>query len=125
MRFVAGLTSMIPRTHFLVDLIIDFARRDPAASLAVLDGLTFGRIAPPVEQRRRLPHPVLVVGHPSDPIHPFDDADTTARELSGARLVTARSIYEWRLSPKRLTEELAAFLEETWTAPHAARSDVH
>jgi hypothetical protein len=30
----------------LLDLLLDFVRRDPTASLAVLDGLTFGRIAP-------------------------------------------------------------------------------
>ena len=125
MGWAASLTRRIPRTHFLIDLIIDFARRDPAASLAVLDGLTFGRIAPPVEERRRLPHPALVIGHPSDPVHPFGDADTTARDLAGARLLTARSIYEWRLAPKRLNEELCLFLDEVWTAPHAARSDVH
>jgi len=43
---VSKLTRMIPRTHFLVDILFDFVRRDPAASLAVLDGLTFGRVAP-------------------------------------------------------------------------------
>jgi hypothetical protein len=83
----------------------------------VLDGLTFGRIAPPVDERRRLLQPALVIGHPADPIHPFSDADTTARELSGARLVQAKSIYEWRVAPRRLNEELVAFLDEVWSAP--------
>ena len=115
MRALQTLTRLIPRTHYLIDLIIDFVRRDPAASLAVLDGLTFGRIAPPVEQRRGLLQPTLVIGHPADPMHPFSDADTTARELVGARLVQARSIYEWRVRPKRLNEELAGFLEQVWS----------
>lgn len=117
MRLVAALTRRIPRTHFLVDLLLDFVRRDPTASLAVLDGLTFGRIAPPVAERHRLPQPTLVIGHPSDPIHPFSDADTTARELAGARLVEAGSIMEWRLRPSRLDAELAAFLDEVWATP--------
>ncbi len=119
MRLVSAITRRIPRTHWLVDVAIDFVRRDPAASLAVLDGLTFGRIAPPVAERRRLPHPTLVIGHASDPIHPFSDADTTARDLVGARLVKARSIYEWRLRPARLTSALTDFLDEVWAHPYA------
>ena len=117
MRLVAALTRRIPRTHFLLDLLLDFVRRDPTASLAVLDGLTFGRIAPPVAERRRLPQPTLVIGHPSDPIHPFSDADLTARELAGARLVEASSIMEWRMRPSRLDAELGDFLDEVWAAP--------
>jgi pimeloyl-ACP methyl ester carboxylesterase len=114
MGMVAGLTRRIPRTHFLLDTALDFVRRDPTASLAVLDGLTFGRIAPPVDQRRRLTHPALVIGHTSDPIHPFSDADTTSRDLAGARLVQASSLFEWRLHPARLTHELCRFLDDVW-----------
>ncbi len=114
MRLISKLTRKIPRSHFLVDVLLDFARRDPASSLAVLDGLTFGRIAPPLEQRRRIDKPALVIGHPSDPIHPFGDADTTARDLKRARLVKAGSIYEWRLRPARLNNELCEFLDEVW-----------
>jgi pimeloyl-ACP methyl ester carboxylesterase len=115
MRFVASLTRKIPRTHYLVDVLIDFMRRDPAASLAVLDGLIFGRVAPPLEARRLLQHPTLVIGHPSDPIHPFSDADRIARELPHARIIRASSIFEWRLRPSRLDAVLADFLDEVWT----------
>ncbi len=114
MGVVAAVTRRIPRTHFIVDLLIDFVRRDPAASLAVLDGLIFGRVAPPIDDRRALTHPTLVIGHPSDPIHPFSDADRIARELPHARLVTASSIAEWRIRPGRLTAELAGFLDDVW-----------
>lgn len=119
MRFVASLARRIPRTHFLVDVLLDFARRDPATSLAILDGLTFGRTAPPADVRRKIPHPALIVGHPKDPIHPFSDADMTARELPGARLLKARAIWEWRLMPRRLTDELCDFLDEVWSRPQA------
>jgi len=119
MRAVARATRKIPRTFFLVDLVIDFARRDPASSLAVLDGITFGRVAPPIEDRRRISHPTLVIGHPSDPIHPFSDADRTARELPKARMIEARSISEWRVRPARLNAELAAFLDQVWAEPAA------
>jgi pimeloyl-ACP methyl ester carboxylesterase len=95
-------------------MMIDFVRRDPLASLAVLDGLIFGRVAPPLDDRRALTQPTLVIAHPSDPIHPFSDADRIARELSNAQLVTAISILEWRTRPSRLTDELVAFLEGVW-----------
>lgn len=123
MGVVAAVTRRIPRTHYLIDLMIDFVRRDPVASLAVLDGLIFGRVAPPIDDRRSLAQPTLVIGHPSDPIHPFSDADRIARELVHARLVTASSIYEWRTRPKRLTDELVTFLDEAWR-PRAVVADV-
>ncbi len=119
MRLLSRIMRAVPRTHFLVDIMLDFVRRDPAASLAVLDGLTFGRIAPPFDERMKLKQPTLVVGHPSDPLHPFSDAAKTARELPGARLVAAKSIHEWRTRPARLTAELAKFLDEVWAEPVA------
>jgi pimeloyl-ACP methyl ester carboxylesterase len=115
MGVVAAIMRRIPRTYFLADLMLDFVRRDPLASLAVLDGLIFGRVAPPIEERRALPHPTLVIGHPSDPIHPFSDADRIARELAHARLITASSILEWRRRPERLDRALSAFLDEAWS----------
>jgi pimeloyl-ACP methyl ester carboxylesterase len=116
MERVAWLTRRLPRTRFLVDILLDFVRRDPRASLAVLDGIIFGRVAPPAEERRRIQQPVLVLGHRRDPIHPFSDADIMARELPDARLLEARSILEWRLAPSRLDDELCDFLDEVWRA---------
>src|SRR5690606_36452617 len=117
MRAFATLTRAIPRSNWLVDIPIDFVRRDPGSSLAILDGLTFGRIAPPVEERRLITQPALVLGHPSDPIPPFSDARRTAEELPNARFVRASSMYEWRFKPKRLDEELIGFLDEVWATP--------
>jgi pimeloyl-ACP methyl ester carboxylesterase len=114
MRLLSAVTRCIPRTHWLLDVLIDFVRRDPAASLAVLDGITFGRTAPPIAARRKLRQPTLVVGHARDPIHPFSDADIMARELPNARMVKARSILEWRVKPARLDAELIRFLDEVW-----------
>jgi len=119
MGWLAALTRRIPRSHFLIDIAIDFVRRDPAASLAVLDGLIFDRVAPPIDERNALAQPTLVIGHPSDPIHPFSDADRIARELAHARLVTAHSMFEWRVRPERLTRELLAFLDDVWSAERA------
>jgi pimeloyl-ACP methyl ester carboxylesterase len=122
MGVLSSVTRRIPRSWFLVDMMIDFVRRDPRASLAVLDGLIFGRVAPHVEERRGITQPTLVIGHPSDPIHPFSDADRIARELPDAQLVRAHSILEWRTRPQRLTNLLVEFLEHVWL-PAAQRSE--
>jgi pimeloyl-ACP methyl ester carboxylesterase len=114
MKAIASVTSQIPRTNYLIDLVLDWVRQDPEPSASVLEGLLLGRSAPPHEDRVRLDHPALVIGHPNDPLHPFNDADELVAEMHNARLVNANSILEWRVSPERLNNELAAFLDEVW-----------
>jgi pimeloyl-ACP methyl ester carboxylesterase len=109
------LASLVPRTSFLVDIALDWARRRPGPSIAVLEGLLLGETAPPREQRRLIERPALVVGHPRDPLHPFSDSGMLIEELPAARLVEANSIFEWRTRPARLDAELASFLDEVWT----------
>ena len=109
---LSRLTSAIPRTNFLLDIGLDWVRQRPGPSLAVLEGLLLGETAPHREQREKLTQPALVVGHPGDPIHPFSDAGMLLEEMPNARLVEAKSILEWRISP-RLDDELAGFVEET------------
>ncbi len=108
------LASLLPRTNFLLDIGLDWARRRPGPSIAVLEGLLLGETAPPREQRRLIDRPAFVVGHPGDPLHPFSDSGMLAEELPGVRLVEASSILEWRLRPQRLDEELAGFLDGVW-----------
>jgi hypothetical protein len=38
-------------------------------------------------------------------------------EVPNARLVDANSILEWRVSPARLNDELAAFLDQVFAEP--------
>jgi pimeloyl-ACP methyl ester carboxylesterase len=121
----------IPRTHYLLDIGLDWLRRDPDSSAAVLEGVLFGGAAPPREERQRIDHPALVIGHPNDPLHPFSDADMLVEEVSDARLVDANSILEWRLTPGRLDDELAAFLDQVYaesqqhgSRPARAASDI-
>jgi pimeloyl-ACP methyl ester carboxylesterase len=111
----------VPRTNFLLDILLDWVRREPDSSRAVLEGVLFGGAAPPREERERIDHPALVIGHPNDPLHPFSDADMLVEELPKARLVDANSILEWRLSPSRLNDELARFLDEVFAERAAAR----
>jgi hypothetical protein len=94
-------------------------RQDPEPSAAVFQGLFFGRTAPPRGERVKIETPALVIGHQYDIIHPFSDAGMLASELSNGRLMQARSLLELRLAPRRLTDEIGAFLDECWR-PRAA-----
>ena len=117
---VARLASLaaraVPRgaVPFWVDIALDTVRQDPGPSGAVLRGLFFGRVAPSAADRRTMLAPTLVLGHRRDPIHPLTDAGTLADELPNGRLLQANSFVELRLTPDRLTAEIAAFLDECW-----------
>jgi pimeloyl-ACP methyl ester carboxylesterase len=122
------LASLVPRTNYLLDIGLDWVRRRPGPSVAVLEGLLLGETAPHREERRQIDRPALIVGHTRDPLHPFSDSGMLVEELPQARLVEANSILEWRITPRRLTEELAAFLDEVregTTAPGSAGSRVN
>jgi pimeloyl-ACP methyl ester carboxylesterase len=110
----SALARRIPRSNYILDLWLDMARQDPAASAAVLAGLFLGAGAPHHDERVKMQQPALVVGHHSDPLHPFSDAGMLAEELPNARLIEANSILEWRIAPERLDRELATFLDDAW-----------
>jgi pimeloyl-ACP methyl ester carboxylesterase len=111
------LVRLLPRgRNGLIDIVREWIDQDPGPSSAVVQGLFFGRVAPPREERRGLKTKALVLGHPRDPIHPFSDADMLVNELPDARLVEAESILELRISPARLTAEIAGFVDECWRA---------
>jgi pimeloyl-ACP methyl ester carboxylesterase len=116
-RVLGRATRVVPRGGWLLgDMLLDWVSQDPKPSASVLQGLFFGRVAPPSEERRRMPHKTLVIGHYRDPIHPFSDSDMLVRELPEARLVQASSILELRLTPERLTNEIVVFVEECFRA---------
>ena len=101
----------------MVDIGLDWLRQEPGPSAAVLEGLFLGRAAPHHDERVKMQQPTLVIGHHADPLHPFSDSGMLCEELPHARLIEANSILEWRLTPDRLDEELAAFLDEVWESP--------
>ncbi len=111
---LAALLRRVPRTHYLVDIGLDWLRQHPAPSSAVLEGILFHRSAPPHDERVEITEPALVIGHPSDPLHPFSDAGMLVEEMPNARLIDANSILEWRLTPSRLDDLLAEFLDEAY-----------
>ncbi len=115
-RPASRLARMIPRRGPLLgQMLLDWMSQDPKSSASVLQGLFFGRVAPPREIRRTLEPPTLVIGHPRDPIHPFSDADMLMRELPDSTLVEASSLLELRIDPERLTGEIARFVDRCWS----------
>jgi pimeloyl-ACP methyl ester carboxylesterase len=116
MKLLSSVTRAIPRRllpHY-GNVMLDLVRQEPGPGGALLQGLFFGRIAPPREERRTFTAPTLVLGHPRDPVHPFSDAGMLAMEMPNARLLQANSLTELRMQPERLTGEIAAFLDEVW-----------
>jgi pimeloyl-ACP methyl ester carboxylesterase len=123
-RVVSQVMRRVPRgLSHLTDVGLDWISRDPGPSSAVLQGLFFGRTAPPRSERAQIETHSLVIGHGRDPIHPFSDSDMLVRELRNGRLIEANSILELRLAPARLTGEIARFLDECWRSPADAAAD--
>ena len=112
-RLIGAGARLVPRgSSHLGDMLLDWMSQDPKPSASVLQGLFYGRVAPPRDDRKKMTQPTLVIGHYRDPIHPFSDSDMLVRELPNARLVEASSILELRLTPERLTGEILSFVEE-------------
>jgi pimeloyl-ACP methyl ester carboxylesterase len=120
-RVFSRMVRLVPRTPVhLLNVGLDWVGQDPKPSGAVLQGLFFGRTAPPRSERSTIETRALVLGHPRDPVHPFSDADMLVRELRHSRMVEAGSMLEMRISPTRLTGEIARFLDECWRSESAA-----
>jgi pimeloyl-ACP methyl ester carboxylesterase len=122
MKAVARVTRAVPRRllpHY-GNVMLDVVRQEPGPSGALMQGLFFGRVAPPRAERRTFTAPTLVLGHGRDPVHPFSDAGMLAKEMPNSRLLEADSLVELRTSPERLTGEIAAFLDEVWKPRHAS-----
>jgi pimeloyl-ACP methyl ester carboxylesterase len=110
------VARMIPNVGlpFTASLLLDVLKRDPQTTSDVLQGLYFGRLAPPRAERMDIEVPTLVIGHRYDPIHPFQDAVELAEDVPNAKFVEARSVAELRLMPKRLTKEVVDHVDLCW-----------
>ena len=98
----------------------EYLSNDPVEIAVVLHGVLTGPISPTVEERDNMHIPALVIGHRSDRIHPFHDAEQLADRLPYARLLQAASVLELRLKPERLTGEIAQFLDAVWDTPSSS-----
>jgi pimeloyl-ACP methyl ester carboxylesterase len=124
MKLLSRVTRAVPRAllpHY-GNVMLDVVRQAPGPSGALLQGLFFGRIAPPRGERSTFEAPTLVLGHSRDPVHPFSDAGMLAKEMPNARLLMADSLVELRMRPERLTGEIASFLDEVWSKAPAKRA---
>jgi pimeloyl-ACP methyl ester carboxylesterase len=123
-RVAGNIMRRIPRSGFgPLDSVMNTLSNDPVEIAAVLHGILTGPIAPTVEERDNMHVPALVIGHRSDRIHPFNDAEQLAARLPDARLLQAKSVMELRLRPERLTGEISQFLDAVWdTAATGTRS---
>ncbi len=106
---------------FWASIVLQTMRQQPQPMAAAVEGVFFGRVAPPRPLRQQIEVPALVIGHRRDPIHPFADAGMLVEEMPNARLVQARSPLELRFAPGRLTREILDFLTERFAA--AAKPD--
>ncbi len=115
-RAVSAIWGLVPRQRLPLfgRIVVEALAQDHDASASVLQGLVYGRTAPPARLRRTFAAPALVIGHPRDPLHPFSDADSLSRELPNATLLQASSIFELRTRPQRLTPLIAAWLDDVW-----------
>jgi pimeloyl-ACP methyl ester carboxylesterase len=120
-RLVTRAARAVPSwaMPFWLDVGLDVLRLEPGPSGALLQGLLYGQAAPHRDERRALRQPALVIGHRRDPLHPFSDSDALVREVRGARLVEASSIFELRARPQRLLGIIAEFLDGTAASRHS------
>lgn len=113
---ISALASRLPRTGIgPVDTFMNAASMHPREIAAVLHGLLVGPLAPSIEERAEIQTPTLIVAHTADALHPFSDAANLAEQLPKAELLRARSPFELRLRPTRLTNEITDFLDRVWS----------
>lgn len=124
-RLVARLARRLPATNIgALDSFVGVLTFEPEEAAAVLHGMLVGPITPTYEERRAISAPTLVLGHKIDFIHPFTDADHLTRQLPDARLVEAHSVVELRVTPERLTDEIADFLDTVYAPWRSRRTSI-
>jgi pimeloyl-ACP methyl ester carboxylesterase len=122
LRLTSAVLRRAPLTHFgPLDSFVHAASLPPDSMAAVLHGILVGPIAPTQEERARIHAPTLLLAHRNDLVHPFDDAVALTQQLPNATLVRAHSPLELRLWPRRLTDEMARFLDDAWQPTEVAK----
>jgi pimeloyl-ACP methyl ester carboxylesterase len=122
-RRLTGLIARLPRTRISpLDSVLNALSLDPDEIAAVLHGVLLGPIAPTFQERSAITAPTLVIGHRSDLIHPFSDAQNLVAALPNARLLEAHSVMELRVRPARLVAEIASFLDALPTTGAGVRA---
>ncbi len=124
MKLVARGARAVPRRivpHY-GNVMLDLLRQEPGPGGALLQGLFFGRIAPPRDERKTFTAPTLILGHHARP-------GPSLLGCRHARKGDAQRPSVWRptrwsscaMRPDRLTGEIADFLDEVWRGRRAAK----
>ncbi len=117
LRATSRVLRRVPRNYLgPLDLGFGAVTLGPDELIAILHGVLVGPVAPTGAQRAAMDMPALVIGHDADRLHPFGDARRLAQQLPNAQLVEARSLFELRLRPARLTGFIAGWLDDVWRA---------
>ncbi len=123
MKLLARVTRAVPRRllpHY-GNVMLDLVRQDPGPSGALLQGLFFGaRRAAPQRAARRSRRRRSCSATGATPCTRSPTPACSSEEMPNARLLEADSLVELRLRPERLTDEIAAFLDEVWRPARAA-----
>jgi len=122
MRAVSRLAHKVPRDRIgRLDQVLGPLLLEPEEMVAVLHGVLVGPVAPTAEERQAMTQPTLVIGHRSDRLHPFGDANRLAQQLPNGSLLEASSMTELRRNPERLTAAIADFLADAWSTKTSVR----
>lgn len=114
-RPLAKLARKLPkRDRVIWDSLRKIAANDPESISAVLSGVLVGPIAPTRIERESIDVPTLIIGHPNDALHPFNDAEMLSKQIPGAQFEAAESIIELRERPERLSKSITEFLNRAW-----------
>ncbi len=124
LRVTSAAFRRLPATRFgSLNSLVHAASLPPDSMAALLHGILVGPVSPTQEQRCGIAVPALVLTHRNDLLHPFNDAANLAAQLPNATLVRARSPFELRLRPGRLTDAIADFLDHVWGASDEAGTE--
>jgi pimeloyl-ACP methyl ester carboxylesterase len=108
---LASALGRIPRFNPDVAILLDIVPKNPHQAAAVLRGLIQNTPRPEFERYSGVRVPVLVIGHPRDPLHSYEDAKRLVEVLPQGELLTAKSMVELRLSPSQLWPKIEEFYD--------------
>lgn len=107
----ASALARVPRSNPDLAILLDLVPRNPHQAAAVLRGLIQNTPKPDFSRYEGVQEPTLVVGHPRDPLHSYEDSRRLTEVLPRAELLTARSMIELRFSPSELWPKIEAFYD--------------
>ena len=114
-------TRAVPRRllpHY-GNVMLDLVRQEPGPGGAVLQGLFFGRIAPHRSERRTFRRRRSCSATIATRCTPSPTRACSPRSCRTRGCWRPTRWWSCACSPERLTEEIAAFLDEVWTKPRA------